>query len=276
MSKLNKYLIGREWDKFEDYRAGTSKGLKTGFDRIDRKIGGMPNLVVVMGEPKTCKSTFVMDIILEKAKEGHPIIYVEKENGLHRTRQRMLCYITGLPLHVIQQTIISVEHQGKYNKGVSVLKSLPIYYLDIEHTKDSLEDLFLQLEEEHGKQVIIVVDSIQGLVTDYKDRRADIDGWINWFNTLKKQYEHRVTIILVSEKNRQAYGVSGRAGAKESGGVEYKAEIVFDLFPSKEPNKVVVECTYFRDGETGILGVFSKSDPFTYRINWVELEKPPE
>lgn len=266
-------LIGKDWAKFEDYRANRFLGLKTGFPEMDRKIIGLPGLVTFMGEPKCCKSTAVMSIALNKAIEGHPVIYMDKENGMQRARMRMICYLAGITRGAVLGELLGDEVQ-RYNKAATLLKSLPICYLIENISAETLEATIKEAGKVYRKNVVVVVDSLQKIITDFKDRRASVDYWVFLFNELKQRYENWVTIIVVSEKNRSEYGTASKSGGKESGGIEYTSELVLDLYPSKDKSSIIIECTYNRDGPTGVLSKLIKPTPYDYRLK--EAEYCPE
>lgn len=264
------FQIGKNLDEFEEYLTKTARGLTTGFKEVDRIILGIPGLTAVMGEPKCCKSTFTMNIAIEKAKQGVRVLYLDTENGIQRLRLRMLSYLSGLPGIVIKSQRFTPEELYNYQQAKTEFEKLPITYIE---GLESLQDVHSLLETIYNRgdaPVLFIVDSIQSLARDFKDRRASIDSWVFGFNDLKQQYEGRLTILLVSEKQRAAYGIASRAGAKESGGIEYKSEMVLDLRPHEELDKIIVECLYNRDGDTGVVANLIKPNPYTYQLHDAE------
>ncbi len=270
----DEYLIGKNWKSFENYLSNKSRGLLTGFPELDRTIVGFPGLTVVMGEPKCCKSTFVMNIVVFQALKGMPIILVDTENGLQRTRLRMICYLTGLTANALKSGNLNEDEQKKYASGTAILQALPIYFFISCSNPEALRGLIQSVGQKHKEKILLVVDSLQSLITEFKDRRGAIDNYLYFFNEIKQTYENWVTTILVSEKNRSGYGTSSKAGAKESGGIEYKGELVLDLFPAKDSEDVLVECVFNRDGDTGLISRLMKPNPYSYRL--LECEYVPE
>lgn len=271
---LEQYHVGKDWDKFVKYLKNESRGLTTGYGEIDRAIIGLPGYVTVMGEPKCFKSTFVMRTMMEKALAGHPVILIDRENGRQRIRKRMICYLAELSDGVVKSQNFRGDEEEKYKEAERVFTKLPIYIIEDHQELEDLESIIKEAGHLYKKHVLLVVDSLQSLVTDFKDRRASVDYWVFAFNDLKKKYEGWLTLVCISEKNRQVYGMGSRAGGKESGGIEYKSEMVFDLYPNKEGNAVIVECVYNRDGDTGVLTSLRVSHPYTYRLE--ESDSVPE
>ncbi len=268
---MSLYHISSNWDKFEAYRRGLSRGLRTGFTAMDEKLISIPAFTMIMGEPKTCKSTMAMQILLNKALEGYPCLLIDQENGLFRTRYRMLCQLGQIPDSEMKSATLKGAEPASYSEAVSLLTKLPIDYMPPAITLELLEQHIKQTAKAHKKRVLVVVDSIQSLVTNLADRRHSVDSWVFGINNMKNALDGWVTFIVVSEKNRGSYGKASKSGAKESGGLEYKAEMVLDMYPSKQGDEIFVNCNYNRDGETGIVTVLAKPTPYCYMLEEVDV-----
>ena len=267
--------IGYDWEKFEHYIKHQSRGLLTGYSQLDKRLIGLPGLTTVMGEPKCCKSTFVLEIGLRKALEGLPVILLERENGIQRTRLRLLANISGIPDAKIKANVLSTEEMARYSKACEQLESLPLFYVGSSIDAETLESYITSIGKRHSRPVLLIVDSLQKLILDFRDRRSSVDYWVFLFNDLKNKYNSKLTIIMVSEKNRGAYGNSGssyngKGAAKESGGIEYTTELLLDLFPSDDESAIKVAAIFNRDGDTGMVGELQKSQPFIYHLEDVD------
>lgn len=267
---FNEFLITEQWNGFDNYLSNCSRGLTTGFSEIDKKIIGLPGLVTIQGEPKCCKSTFAMNIGVMKALEGHPVLFLDKENGLNRTRLRMLSYLSDLTSGAIKSQNFYQGEREKYFAAVTQLKKLPIYYIN-ETTKEQIQELIDGVGNKHNNHILLIADSLQSLVEDFKDRRASVDYWVFLFNELKMKYENDLTILVISEKRRDSYGQSSKNGGKESGSIEYKSEMVLDMYIGKDKPTITVDCILNRDGDTGIVAELCKSSPYTYKLTSSEF-----
>ncbi len=259
--------LADNWESFEVYRSKQARGLLTGFKTIDTKLVGLPGLTTIMGEPKTYKSTFAMNIALNASLRGSPVILIDKENGIQRTRQRILSNLAKISYDAIRSKLTDEEQQA-YKNARNTIAGLNFYYenmLGIVNPNEFLTELIQEIGRKHQQKVILIVDSLQSLVLDFKDRRGAVDFWVFLFNDLKLKFDGYLTIILISEKNRQAYGASNRAGAKESGGIEYKSEMLLDLYRTGE-NKIFLDCVFNRDGYTGIVTELEIPKPFYWQV----------
>ena len=264
---FNKLHIGDSWDRFEEFRLKKFRGLSTGFPEVDKAIVAMPGCVVVLGEPGCGKSTFVLNILAHNARQGIPTILFDKENGLQRTRLRLLCYLGDLSTGAIESGKFRGAEEARYNAAVEELQSLPIFYLETIEPS-GFEQLIREIGKAYKQRVFVVVDSINRLCTDMSDgRRGNIDAWMSLFNDMKLKFDNYLTIMIVSEKAKAQYGKASSAGAKESGTIEYLGEVILDLYPTKDKQATIVECTKNRDGRKGVITTLMPTEPFTYKIN---------
>lgn len=264
-------LLSDNWQKFEDFLAQKNLGLKTHFPDIDRLLIGLPGLNIIQGEPKACKSAFVLNVILENALKGVPSILYDFENGFNRTRLRALSYISGLTIGAIRSQNLDKEEKEQYAKAREVLQTLPIYYEGSIKAQEEIETAISTIGKNHKSHVIVTVDSLQRLPLIGLDKRTSINEWLSQFNHLKKKYEGWVTFLVTSEKNRASYGAGSRSGGKESGEIEYLGELVLDLYPEKDNSAINVECTYARDSDIGHITKLIKPNPFNFRLNRSEF-----
>ena len=89
---LERNHIANNWTSFEEFRLKKVKGLQTGFSKVDNALVSLPGLVTVMGDTGCGKSTFVMNTLVHNARKKIPVVWLDKENGLQRTRKRLLCH----------------------------------------------------------------------------------------------------------------------------------------------------------------------------------------
>jgi hypothetical protein len=80
-----------------------------------------------------------------------------------------------------------------------------------------------------GRPLLLVIDSLQKLPMDLGDRRAGVDAWIRLLERLR--HEHDAAVLLISEIKRDQRGqyTAHEAAFKESGGIEYAADLALTL-----------------------------------------------
>jgi hypothetical protein len=79
------------------------------------------------------------------------------------------------------------------------------------------------------RPLLIVIDSLQKLPMELEDRRAGVDAWVRLLETVR--HEHDAAVLLISEIKRDLKGqyTANEAAFKESGGIEYAADLAMTL-----------------------------------------------
>ena len=80
-----------------------------------------------------------------------------------------------------------------------------------------------------GSPALIIIDSVQKLPTSVDNRRTSLDRWVHRLEALKKRgYQ----VLLISEKGRAEYNTATIKGFKETGEIEYSADMGMQLLES--------------------------------------------
>jgi replicative DNA helicase len=264
MSILEKQ-IANNWEEYEKARLKQKRGLTTGFRQIDGKLITLPGFVNIMGDTNCFKSATALSILLHNAKKGVPCLLFDNENGLTRTRTRLLCMLGKLSPDSIESGTFYGDERVRYDRAVAELTNLPIYFED-NLTKEVFEGDIRVVGGLHKKKpVLAVVDSLHAFVSGGEKDKDELTEWVNFFNTLKNQYDGWLTIIMICEKSKAEYG-AGAKGAKGSGSIDYRNELTLNMYLTKDRQGTIIDCTKNRDGPKGILGVLYPTDPFTYNL----------
>jgi replicative DNA helicase len=253
---LGEHHIGYDWTRYEDFRLRKKVGLSTGFSGIDRHIRGLPGLTTLVGQTGLGKSYFTMNVYLFLARQGIPVILVDKEIGFVDIRTRILCSLSGLTEAAITSGKFRGNEETKYLAAVEEIKELPIYYFD-DIAPEDVENTIIQVGTLHRKRVFLVIDSLNRLIRDFENRRGDIDQWMTLFNNLKLKYDNRLNIWVIAEKNKEGE-------VKESNTVEFITELWLDMVPTKDTKTFNLVCKKQRNGPRGTLATMTHKLPFCY------------
>ena len=263
---INEYHIAKDWEKYEEFRVKKKHGLNTGFAQIDKAVRALPGITTLVGATGLGKSYFTQNVYVNLARSGIPVILVDKEIGFVNVRTRILCQLSGLSEPAITSGRFIKDEEEKYKHAVEVLKTLPIYYFD-DIKQEDVETYIKEAGRLHNKRVFLVVDSLNRLILDFENRRADIDSWITLFNNLKLKYDNFVNIWLIAEKNKMGE-------VKESNTVEYITELWLDMIPTKDKTGILLDIKKNRNGPRGVVTVLQNKLPFCYQME--EAESVPE
>ena len=207
-----------------------------------------------------------MNVYLHLARQGIPIILVDKEIGFVDMRTRLISCLGELTEPAITSGKLVNDEAERYQAAVEELHNLPIYYFDTIKPEE-VEPYINEVGKLYKKRVFLVIDSINRLLTNFEDRRSDIDQWMTLFNNLKLKYDNFLNIWIICEKNKEGE-------IKESGTVEYIGELNLDLIESKDKKSIALVCKKQRNGPKGIIAKLRNVVPFCYRME--EEEYVPE
>jgi len=248
MSLLANKRIGSNLKHFIAYAKKEIVGVTTGIDFFDKKLLGLRGLVGILGEPKACKSTLLLQIAAYNAQLGNPVYIIDRENGIARITQRLLCYYAQASWFRIQKL-----EREKLEGWLTRLATLPIY-VDVDNlTFPELQDIVDELVQTYpGKSALLMIDSLQAMPVNYDNLRSSIDEWLVNLDSLKLRHEGKLTIIMTVEKRRGTYQNAAKDSGKESGRIEYKLEQQYDMWYDAKKSCIIVECTLNRDGPSNV------------------------
>lgn len=263
---INEFHIANNWERYEEFRLKKKSGLTTGFTAIDKAIRALPGITTLVGATGLGKSYFTQNVYVRLAQRGIPVILVDKEIGFVNVRTRILCQLSGLTEPAITSGKFVGEEEKRYVKAVEEIKGLPIYYFD-DLKQDQVEEYIKEAGRFHNRRVFLVIDSLNRLILDFENRRADIDSWITLFNNLKLKYDNKLNIWLIAEKNKAGE-------VKESNTVEYISELWLDMIPTKDKQGMMLDVKKNRNGPRGVITILQNKLPFCYQME--EVENVPE
>ena len=102
-----------------------------GFEGLDALLGGMPSegLSLIAGRPGTGKTSFLVDLAINAAKQGVPVTFFSLELGRRNLVQRFLAAEAGVSLHSVQHPTVG-DGLSLLKQAAHVLSGLEIYISD--------------------------------------------------------------------------------------------------------------------------------------------------
>ncbi len=251
------------------------KRIATGVQGWDLALKGgllVPSLNILGAKPKCGKSTIMTYIADQAVQSGNIVYMVDMENGGNRIFRRIIAqkakvaideFFAGEPLEKDIERVNAVTRElveGQLGQRL---------YLTVSRQFDdkSLEERICYLAGQAqaiGKEMLLIIDSLQKLPMNLSDRRSGIDGWLRWMEAMRDKYQ--IAILCTSELKRPQEGQVYKPteiAFKESGDVEYAADLAITLdrasandhwiddAPEQDPIKCSV--VFNRDGPSGRL-----------------------
>ena len=269
---LANYQIGQQsdYELFLDWNEQVTHGIKSGISALDKEIRGLQGIVGILGGPKACKSTLVLQVALHNAVNKNPVLFIDRENSRSLMYQRLMCNLYGYSWDQFKALSREerVECFEKLNKYPFSLVTTPFTMTSLEAYVDEMIQTVPK-----GGHALLVLDSLHKLPMQLDNMRMSVDGWLLFLDHLKQKYNRKLVTIITCEKRRGAYDEAVKDAAKESGRIEYTLEQQIDLRISHEDKSIIMECTYNRHGPSGfyvlcepIYGVPDDDWSFLFRL----------
>ena len=274
-------------EKFLEYlqkRKGFSDR-KTGFENLDAEMGAfIPGVYVVGGLAALGKTTFCWQLLEQVARQGENCIYCSYEMSageLYSKRVARAVYLLEKGVE-IEKALTATQigrskfynHKENFEEVLKNLReekiSLRVWELedtDIENLFERLK-IFCKLKE---KPPVVVIDYLQILAGNTENVKVAIDEVLRKLKNFQR--ETNTTFVVISSLNRANYSTEiSFESFKESGGIEYSADVVWGLqlyiadgkrnFESIEkakkeiPRQVQLKCLKNRYGKNFDVGFF--------------------
>ena len=302
------YLSETVSNKISDFRAyiNASKDdriLSTGFTNLDDYLdGGLYDGLYILGAISSLgKTTFAIQIADYLSFQGHDVLYISLEMSRYEIMAKSISRHTYLYCQKnYPEAMYNAKSQGqildgkKYENYTSFEREV-IYYagenykqeagrLWIYEVTDNLTvDRIKALIEEHRKNTntcpVVIIDYLQIITsTDHKlTEKQSVDQIVKSLKQISRDY--KIPVLAISSLNRESYKspISMQA-FKESGGIEYSADVLFGLQlkgvegkdfdvekeKSKTPREIEFKILKNRRGRTGISIFFEYYPEFNY------------
>ena len=223
----------KDIDKFKSY-----KDRKTGFNNLDELTGGLyPGLYVVGAISSLGKTTFVHQIGDQLAEQGDHVLFFSLEQSrlemvtkslsritARNNREKAVSAIKIRGGKLTPEVIAAAEEYNKIAGRISVIEcnfDTNIYSI-IEYTKAYMEAFKVK--------PVVIVDYLQ-IIPPTDPRQSDKEKVDSIVRGLKKlQSENDLVLFVISSINRANYLTPiDFESFKESGGIEYTADVVWGL-----------------------------------------------
>lgn len=223
----------KDIDKFKSY-----KDRKTGFKNLDELTGGLyPGLYVIGAISSLGKTTFAHQMGDQLAAMGDHVLFFSLEQNRLEMVTKSLSRITAR--HNKEKAISAIEIRGgkltpevlaaaeEYNK---VADHVSIIECNFDVNIYSIIDYTKQYMTVTGTKPVVIVDYLQ-IIPPTDPRQSDKEKTDNIVRGLKKlQSENDLVVFVISSLNRANYlQPIDFESFKESGGIEYTADVVWGL-----------------------------------------------
>ena len=235
VSMVEKYLVERfvmDVERFQKYQ-----GRKTGYVNLDEKMNLYPGLYVLGAVSSLGKTTFMLQMADQLAQAGEHVLYFSLEQsefelvskGLSRltAQSDMESAVNALRIRegcVTEAVKRAIEEYRGYSQNEGIVEC------GFDTTVLKIVNTVKGYITKTGERPIVFVDYLQ-IIQPMDIRQSTKDAVDSHVRAFKKlQVENDLVLILVSSLNRQNYLTPiDFESFKESGGIEYTADVVWGL-----------------------------------------------
>lgn len=215
------------------------KDRKTGFENLDRQCGGLyPGLYVIGAISSLGKTTFIHQMGDQLATAGDHVLFFSLEQNRLEMVTKSLSRITGRHNKSTAVSAINIR-SGKLTKEVlaaaeeynTIADRVSVVECNFNTNITFILDYTkAYMEANPGVKPVVIVDYLQ-IIPPTDPRQSDKEKVDNIVRGLKKlQSDNDLVIFVVSSINRANYlAPMDFESFKESGGIEYTADVVWGL-----------------------------------------------
>lgn len=223
-------------------------GLNTGFDHLNNVANGLTEgLIIVGAKPSQGKTTFAKQLI-DNVVELNPTaagLFISLEQSREELRVKTLSRLSTIENRDILRGRLDPTSEGWQKVKAAgdefltkVAGRLFILEGDKATTPDRIRLAALQVKRATGADVVfVVIDYLQIVPTaeEYRDPRNRVDAVVSELRRIARDLH--IPILAVSSLGRSGYDRASISSFKESGGIEYGADIGALLIRKKDDQK---------------------------------------
>lgn len=229
---LNGGFLQQSIDHFKQFR-----DRKTGYGNLDAVQPLYPGLYVLGAISSLGKTTFCHQMGDQIAKNGDPVLYFSLEQNQLEMVTKSLARITAQMSPEKAVSAINIRRGTKNEAIKNAIEAYKAYAANMHViecnfgvTVDKIVDDVKKFIIETGKNPVVIVDYLQ-IIQPADPRQNTKDAVDSNVRALKKlQSENDLVLFLIASLNRQNYLTPvDFESFKESGGIEYTADVVMGL-----------------------------------------------
>ena len=214
---------------------------KTGFRRLDELSGGLyPGLYVIAATSSLGKTTFSHQIADNLAAAGSDVLFFSMEQSRLELVSKSIARMTAQADREHAVTSLSIR-KGVNNDAVrtaatqykkNIADRLSIIEGNFNCNISFIGDYIRRYIKQNCCKPVVVIDYLQILQPAEENKRATVKETVdNTVTELKRiSREHDLTVFIISSVNRANYLTPiDFESLKESGGIEYTADVIWGL-----------------------------------------------
>ena len=206
----------------------------TGYSNLDSVCPLYSGLYVLGAVSSLGKTTFMNQMSHQIAMQGFNVVFFSYEQSrleLVSKSMSRLSYQLGTPV-----TALDIRHGSEQLKTIAeqYVKVAKFEYIVESQFGDTVDNICVTVENfaKRGIKPVVIVDYLQIVSSKNSDQvsfaKENVDYTVKKLKNLQRK--HNLVVFVVSSLNRQNYLTQiDFESFKESGGIEYTADVVFGM-----------------------------------------------
>ena len=224
-------------------------GLDCGFDHLNEVLNGLTEGVIILAGAPSCGKTTLAKQIADTVAvtEKVPVLFFSFEQSAEELRIKSLSRLSSVDSRRIWKGRSADAEWSEVEKAAEDYRRGPGPYLTVieagrKDTVEAIRAAALMAKRRAGdKPVLLILDYLQ-IIPAGKDAPDALRERIDWnLSELRRlSRDLKSAVLIVSSMNRAAYDMNKpptMAALKESGGIEYSADVVICLWRDKTGSK---------------------------------------
>ncbi len=222
-------------------RHGGVVGVRSGLNHLDEVLNGLEagKLYMMAAMPGAGKTTLALQMAATVAQNGEPALYISLENDAADLARKVACRLGGVSYAAALKGKVDPT---AWQTAVSKLSLLGgrLYMVTPRTIMPELGEMIKDVKKRAGAAPsLVVVDYLQAYVkrsargADPADVRERLDRLTPELRLMGEVYG--CAVLAISSQNRAGYASGGMAAMKESGDIEYGADVTLSLSRPEKP-----------------------------------------
>lgn len=245
---VGEYLADAEIRRtLRETQGSTIRGVPTGLPRLDDLLNGLgTGLYILAGAPGAGKTTLSLQLAVHAARLGVPAVYVTYENSPSNLVGKALCATAGVSASEVERGLASLPalRAAEYELG-PIMGRLALVEGTCRLTVAEVRARALQAMNRHGApRCLVVFDYLQRAAhgQGFDALRHNVSAMAGELRDLANRLGSPVLALSSQSRSGGNYGSGGGSAnldsLKESGDLEYSADVVMFLKPASERKAV--------------------------------------
>lgn len=218
-------------------------GISTGLKKLDELLNGLSvGLYILAGAPGAGKTTLALQLAMQAARDGVPVVYVTYENSPTSLVLKVLAAGSGISAGDVERGFADLTRLRRAASDLQPgLARLAVLEGSSRLTMAQVRARALQVLNRHKvRQCLVVFDYLQRAShgQGYDLLRHNVSALAGELRDLANRLEGPVLAISSQNRSSGNYGAGGGSASldslKESGDLEYSADAVLFLRPSEK------------------------------------------